>query len=991
MQLSVPTLPLDLVPVLSAGGAAPIVPAQTGSTPSTDAFSDLLSAETTSVAASASPTLIVAAPAPVASTPVIPAPAPAAPGINEPSAEVPVGFNPRLAGARAAAPEMPHQQTIAKWLAASGLGQPVKSSGEADVATDSGRESSEGVESDLADGSPDMDRSQADPASEAVMTTIFAPVSLPLPTPAAPVLTEKGGDSELQHGEAVPAQPKVARGTARETIAASVPDPLGAAKDDRVGSSATPVLSQADSPAAPAAPSLEQNSRRVATETPSAGITVDPLLPSVATIAASTEADPQVKMSASKITAPTRQRGSRELARSDVPTPSAASPADTNLSESTRVPATITDGLSTASRSRQVEIRGMATPPRAPAAPRVVAAESKVQFTNPAMAPTLSDLDAQAVSVAPVSTGSAAVRRTPVLREGAPNVSVSTDPVSHVFSPRTQDALTNAAVPPAIVPVSAPAIAANANSLSAPEPAQVSIASTSLATPAKPTAPDGLDLAEVPNGSPIAAPDTVPLPEAAPVIVRRASDARLSTDVAPRVVIQPNNGADEFRPTAPVASGGIQERAPTENTVRREMPEAPAVPAHPTGAQTRTVSSPSHLSLESKTASPTPTLRGNEPVSEITDTDASGFNRSTTSSPERSSPVSLSLPVATPAPIVHSPSIADTRGAGSVPTMRRGDEAPVEFTASNQPVRLEAQAFTETRTPQVAPEDATLLARAVVEQLPRTGGMGSEGRVAASVTNTAGVESAEKIAGPSQSSGDTSGEPGKQGQKKSLNASSQRLANEPESLGINAAKPGFSMPVAAHSTSIRSEIEATASSVAPVTFDALSRETTTPPSEIVQAARRAVDSAMAVVDQYATADKKSVNLQFNVSGVDLAVRVELRGENVHTTFRTDSSELRNALAHEWQVVSSTQVGDRPQRLADPVFTSSATGSTSGNEFGSATQHRDSGARQNPAAAPEYSGFRNATRSPAMTTAAPTSMPAPRSIPASTSGRLNTFA
>jgi len=82
----------------------------------------------------------------------------------------------------------------------------------------------------------------------------------------------------------------------------------------------------------------------------------------------------------------------------------------------------------------------------------------------------------------------------------------------------------------------------------------------------------------------------------------------------------------------------------------------------------------------------------------------------------------------------------------------------------------------------------------------------------------------------------------------------------------------------------------------------------------------AVANALQVTDLQAAASvgaQSAVNLKFNVAGENLSVRVALQGGQVHTQFRTDSGELRTALAHEWQSVSSA---GGTSRFADPVFT-----------------------------------------------------------------------
>jgi len=95
------------------------------------------------------------------------------------------------------------------------------------------------------------------------------------------------------------------------------------------------------------------------------------------------------------------------------------------------------------------------------------------------------------------------------------------------------------------------------------------------------------------------------------------------------------------------------------------------------------------------------------------------------------------------------------------------------------------------------------------------------------------------------------------------------------------------------------------------------------PVENINTAGQAVEAALTAADKFA-AGKSSVDLRFSVGGEDLVVRVELRANEVHATFRTESADLRAALSNEWQAVNATtQVShDRPFRLATPVFESS---------------------------------------------------------------------
>jgi hypothetical protein len=76
------------------------------------------------------------------------------------------------------------------------------------------------------------------------------------------------------------------------------------------------------------------------------------------------------------------------------------------------------------------------------------------------------------------------------------------------------------------------------------------------------------------------------------------------------------------------------------------------------------------------------------------------------------------------------------------------------------------------------------------------------------------------------------------------------------------------------------------------------------------------------VEQASAQGQKSVHLQFSVGDADLSVRVQLHAGEVRTTFRTDSPELRAALAHEWQAITNSNAGDRSMRIAPASFVAS---------------------------------------------------------------------
>jgi hypothetical protein len=95
-------------------------------------------------------------------------------------------------------------------------------------------------------------------------------------------------------------------------------------------------------------------------------------------------------------------------------------------------------------------------------------------------------------------------------------------------------------------------------------------------------------------------------------------------------------------------------------------------------------------------------------------------------------------------------------------------------------------------------------------------------------------------------------------------------------------------------------------------------------------AERAVATVTGLAEaQFAASMNKvgSVQLRLKFGGEDLSVRVELRDGAVHTDFRTDSPELREALAKEWQAVAASAPGHL-QHFLDPVFSpASASAST----------------------------------------------------------------
>jgi len=203
--------------------------------------------------------------------------------------------------------------------------------------------------------------------------------------------------------------------------------------------------------------------------------------------------------------------------------------------------------------------------------------------------------------------------------------------------------------------------------------------------------------------------------------------------------------------------------------------------------------------------------------------------------------------------------------------------------------------------------------------------------------------------------------------KKILNVLNKQVAEADPLLGTDGAKTAANMSAALFSR----HLPATGSeSVGPAPMTAPAPVSPAAPvadASPASAAHRTVEAVLAAADRLGTEGHSTVNLQFSLSGADLAVRVQLRDGAVHATFRTDSNELRSALAHEWQAVSS-ETPDHPLRLAEPVF-AARDGSGFGSPAGdNAAQQREPGARQTSDAFPTAAS-RAGSRSFAATLAA----------------------
>jgi hypothetical protein len=159
--------------------------------------------------------------------------------------------------------------------------------------------------------------------------------------------------------------------------------------------------------------------------------------------------------------------------------------------------------------------------------------------------------------------------------------------------------------------------------------------------------------------------------------------------------------------------------------------------------------------------------------------------------------------------------------------------------------------------------------------------------------------------------------------KSFLASAKEQVASARKHVGTDVAKPAADMFYRFLPTSTQPSASDHAGSVVAAlenTPDVALRGETVP-VEPVSTAHEAVEVVLKAVEQAASQDQKSVNLRFSVGELDLSVRVELHANQVRTTFRTDSPELRAALSQEWEAVAANP-GERTIKMVPAFVTAS---------------------------------------------------------------------
>lgn len=225
-----------------------------------------------------------------------------------------------------------------------------------------------------------------------------------------------------------------------------------------------------------------------------------------------------------------------------------------------------------------------------------------------------------------------------------------------------------------------------------------------------------------------------------------------------------------------------------------------------------------------------------------------------------------------------------------------------------------------------------------------------------------------------------------------LNIDNEGVAYDAGGVGIDVAKSEAVMPTlsssiaASPATPVAVGVHDVAATRAPQTTEA--RVT-----EAVSTAGQAVEVVLRAVDTVADREQKVVKLEFSVGDADLSVRVELAHDEVRTVFRTESPELRAALAHEWRAVASDSGEQGGVRLAPAVIADKEQAPSTSADADSQRQERHAARQEDASSSAHQAAARSLLRQAAPSHEATTAaLPFFRPLaPLGTAQRLHLFA
>jgi hypothetical protein len=173
-----------------------------------------------------------------------------------------------------------------------------------------------------------------------------------------------------------------------------------------------------------------------------------------------------------------------------------------------------------------------------------------------------------------------------------------------------------------------------------------------------------------------------------------------------------------------------------------------------------------------------------------------------------------------------------------------------------------------------------------------------------------------------------------------------------------------------------------------------SRQMDRPESSLHESVSRTMNVVKEVAEKLQTKSERTVDFDLNFrSGEHLTVSLEFRRGEVHTTFRTNSVELRDTLSREWQATMPAMLqGKESVRLSEPTFTqgSSAVRNDATNLDGQAARQNQQQARdQGSQESARGFSFSRQSHNNAVDKSEPVATP--RALVLDGSRRLHTFA
>ena len=243
-------------------------------------------------------------------------------------------------------------------------------------------------------------------------------------------------------------------------------------------------------------------------------------------------------------------------------------------------------------------------------------------------------------------------------------------------------------------------------------------------------------------------------------------------------------------------------------------------------------------------------------------------------------------------------------------------------------------------------------------------------KIAASIT----PDSAKSVSGVNPSNG--------MEEKKSLIDGDKELTLTSRKVGTSTANRENVMPYSAVNKSPTVDFASTSGGGIQPTVTAATKVEALPAAN----ASRLVQEIRQIADRISVIDRNSVEVRFDFSDTDrLSVRVEYRDGTVHTTFRTDSAQLRDVISHEWQAQGAV-AEQRPYKVAEPVFSQSTSDRQNLSSQGDGSERQRAFEQS---AQSSMSSFSSAGRSAGSTTSA--AAPAARSSRPETSLHLHALA